>query len=49
MGLNLECVGKEVQAMWKESISKFQMEMRQRLMDALHNLIWMDEMLKSLY
>jgi uncharacterized iron-regulated protein len=33
----------------KESISKLQMEMRQRMMDALHNPIWMDETLKSGY
>ena len=33
----------------EESISKFQIEMRQRMMQALHVPLWMDEMLKIKY
>jgi hypothetical protein len=33
----------------EESISKFKMEMQQRMMDALHNPRWMDEIHKSGY
>jgi hypothetical protein len=33
----------------EESISKFKMEMKQRMMDALHNSRWMDETFKNRY
>jgi hypothetical protein len=33
----------------EESISKFKMEMQQKMMDALHNPWWMDETHKSRY
>jgi hypothetical protein len=33
----------------KESISKFQMEMKKRMMQALHVPLWMDETMKSRY
>jgi hypothetical protein len=33
----------------EESISKFKTKMKQRMMEALYNPIWMDEMLKSGY
>jgi hypothetical protein len=39
----------EMKYIWfkEEGISKFQQEMKQRMMQALHVLLWMDETLKN--